>query len=160
MGTSQPYCCFTRERQTLRTSQHERQTKILWFCRQWGHHNLTVASHVRDRRLELVNVRDRRLKLVKMEPVPIRMLHSKDLGGTPALRSQGIERWRANSPLRVLPLRLSAVAYSKWYSKVLEYEYRVKTAALDTLKRYSILSLTLYLEQYSIYSIVRSGGPY
>jgi hypothetical protein len=32
------------------------------------------------------------------------------------------------------------------YSKTLEYEYRVKTAALDTLKRYSIISLTLYLE--------------
>jgi hypothetical protein len=32
------------------------------------------------------------------------------------------------------------------YSKALEYEYRVKTTALDTLKRYSILSLTLYLE--------------
>jgi hypothetical protein len=32
------------------------------------------------------------------------------------------------------------------YSKALEYEYRVKTAAQDTLKRYSILSLTLYLE--------------
>jgi hypothetical protein len=29
--------------------------------------------------------------------------------------------------------------------KLLEYEYRVKTAALGTLKRYSILSLTLYL---------------
>jgi hypothetical protein len=38
------------------------------------------------------------------------------------------------------------VAYSKRYSKGLEYEYRVKTAALGTLKRYSILSLTLYLE--------------
>jgi hypothetical protein len=33
-----------------------------------------------------------------------------------------------------------------WYSKALEYEYRVKTAVLGTLKRYSILSLTLYLE--------------
>jgi hypothetical protein len=37
---------------------------------------------------------------------------------------------------RSMHLRLPAV----------EYEYRVKTAALDTLKRYSILSLTLYLE--------------
>jgi hypothetical protein len=43
-------------------------------------------------------------------------------------------------------LRLAAVAYSKRYSKALEYKYRVKTAALDTLKRYSILFLTLYLE--------------
>jgi hypothetical protein len=42
--------------------------------------------------------------------------------------------------------RLSAVAYSKRYSKILEYEYRVKTAALSYSKRYSILSLTLYLE--------------
>jgi hypothetical protein len=31
-------------------------------------------------------------------------------------------------------LRLPAVAYSKRYSKNLEYEYRVKTAALGTLK--------------------------
>jgi hypothetical protein len=43
-------------------------------------------------------------------------------------------------------LRLSAAVYSKGYSKVLEYEYRVKTAALVTRKRYSIISLTLYLE--------------
>jgi hypothetical protein len=50
--------------------------------------------------------------------------------------------------------------YSKGYSKALEYEYRVKTAALGTLKRYSILSLTLYLEWYNAYSIVGSGGPH
>jgi hypothetical protein len=56
-------------------------------------------------------------------------------------------------------LRLPVVGYSKGYSKALEYKYRVKTAALDTLKRYSILSLTLYLEQYSVYSIVGSGSP-
>jgi hypothetical protein len=43
-------------------------------------------------------------------------------------------------------LRLTAVGTLKGYSKALEYEYRVKTAALGTLKRYSILSLTLYLE--------------
>jgi hypothetical protein len=43
-------------------------------------------------------------------------------------------------------LRLATVAYCKRYSKVLKYEYRIKTAVLDTLKRYSILSLTLYLE--------------
>jgi hypothetical protein len=42
--------------------------------------------------------------------------------------------------------RLPVVGTLKRYSKVLEYEYRVKTAALGTLKRYSILSLTLYLE--------------
>jgi hypothetical protein len=36
--------------------------------------------------------------------------------------------------------------YSKGYSKALEYEYRVKTAALGTLKRYSIISLIVYLE--------------
>jgi hypothetical protein len=42
--------------------------------------------------------------------------------------------------------RLPAVGTLKRYSKALEYEYRVKTATLGTLKRYSILSLTLYLE--------------
>jgi hypothetical protein len=46
------------------------------------------------------------------------------------------------------------------YSKTLEYEYKVKTAALGTLKRYSIISLTLYLEWYSAYSIAGSGGPH
>jgi hypothetical protein len=51
------------------------------------------------------------------------------------------ERWT----LRV-SLRLPAVSNLKRYSKDLEYEYRVKTATLGTLKRYSILSLTLYLE--------------
>jgi hypothetical protein len=40
----------------------------------------------------------------------------------------------------------AAVPTLKSYSKALEYEYRVKTAALGTLKRYSIISLTLYLE--------------
>jgi hypothetical protein len=42
--------------------------------------------------------------------------------------------------------RLPAVGYSKEYFKALEYEYRVKIVALGTLKRYFILSLTLYLE--------------
>jgi hypothetical protein len=56
--------------------------------------------------------------------------------------------------------RLPAVGTLKRYSKVLEHEYRVKTAVLDTLKRYSILSLTLYLEWYIAYSIVDSGGPH
>jgi hypothetical protein len=41
---------------------------------------------------------------------------------------------------------LPAVVTLKRYSKALEYEYRVKTVVLDTIKRYSILSLTLYLE--------------
>jgi hypothetical protein len=49
-------------------------------------------------------------------------------------------------------LRLPAVGTLKRYSKALEYEYRVKTAALGTLKRYSIISLTLYLEWYNAYS--------
>jgi hypothetical protein len=40
----------------------------------------------------------------------------------------------------------TAVGTIKRYSKALEYKYRVKTVALDTLKRYSILSLSLYLE--------------
>jgi hypothetical protein len=57
-------------------------------------------------------------------------------------------------------LRLPAVGTLKGYSKTLEYEYRVKTAALGTLKRYYIFSLTLYLEWYSAYSIVDSGGPH
>jgi hypothetical protein len=48
----------------------------------------------------------------------------------------------------------------KRYSKSLEYEYRVKIAALGTLKRYSILSLTLYLELYCAYSILYSGVPH
>jgi hypothetical protein len=43
-------------------------------------------------------------------------------------------------------LRLAAADTLKRYSKALEYEYRVKTAAPSTLKRYSIFSLTLYLE--------------
>jgi hypothetical protein len=53
-----------------------------------------------------------------------------------------------------------AVATLKRYSKAEEYKYRVKTAALSTLKRYSILSLTLYLEWYCAYSILYSGGPH
>jgi hypothetical protein len=59
-------------------------------------------------------------------------------------RSRANLSWEKNTVMQII--RLSAVAYSKRYSKVLEYEYRVKTAALGTLKRYSILSLTLYLE--------------
>jgi hypothetical protein len=54
---------------------------------------------------------------------------------------------------------LPALGTVERYSKALEYEYRVKTAALFTLKRYYIFSLTLYLEWYSAYSIVGSGGP-
>jgi hypothetical protein len=40
------------------------------------------------------------------------------------------------------------------------YEYRVKTAVLGTLKRYSILFLALYLEWYNAYSILYSGGAH
>jgi hypothetical protein len=61
-------------------------------------------------------------------------VESETEAGTPHFPS----RWHA--------LRLPAVGTLKRYSKALEYEYRVKTTALDTLKRYSILSLTLYLE--------------
>jgi hypothetical protein len=57
-------------------------------------------------------------------------------------------------------IRLPAVRTLKRYSKVLEYEYRVKTVALGTLKRYYILSITLYLEWYGAYSILYSGGPH
>jgi hypothetical protein len=56
-------------------------------------------------------------------------------------------------------LRLPAAGTLKRYSKALEYEYRVKTATLVTLKRYSIISLTLYLEWYCAYSILYNGGP-
>jgi hypothetical protein len=56
-----------------------------------------------------------------------------------------------------LSVRLAAVDTLKRYSKTLEYEYRVKTTALSTLKRYSIISLTLYLECYCAYSILYSG---
>jgi hypothetical protein len=57
-------------------------------------------------------------------------------------------------------IRLLAVGILKRYSKALEYGYRVKAAALGTLKGYSVLSLTLYLEWYNAYSIVGSGGPH
>jgi hypothetical protein len=40
------------------------------------------------------------------------------------------------------------VGILKRYSKALEYEYRVKTVVLGTIKRYYILSHTLYLEWY------------
>jgi hypothetical protein len=50
--------------------------------------------------------------------------------------------------------------YSKGYSKDLEYEYTLKTAALGTLKRYFILSFTLYLEWYSAYFTVGSARPH
>jgi hypothetical protein len=56
--------------------------------------------------------------------------------------------------------RCLAVGTLKGYSKTLEYEYRVKTAVLGTLKRYSILSIALYVEWYSAHSIVYSGGPH
>jgi hypothetical protein len=59
-----------------------------------------------------------------------------------------------------MTLRLAAVVTLNGYSKGLEYEYRVKTAVLGTLKQYSILYLTLYLEWYSAYSIVGSDGPH
>jgi hypothetical protein len=61
--------------------------------------------------------------------------------------------WHANSAeldasvfLCLPSLRLPVLGTLKQYSKILEYENRVKTAALGTLKRYSIFSLTLYLE--------------
>jgi hypothetical protein len=58
----------------------------------------------------------------------------------------GIASKQGGFSLSIPSLRIPAVGTLKRYSKALEYEYRVKTAALDTLKRYSILSLTLYLE--------------
>jgi hypothetical protein len=59
-----------------------------------------------------------------------------------------------------LRIRLPAVGTLKRYFKTLKYEYKVKAVALCTLKRYSIFSLTLYLEWYSAYSIVSSDGPH
>jgi hypothetical protein len=59
---------------------------------------------------------------------------------------QVVDRMQSYLKMRPELDRLPAVAYSKRYSKALEYEYRVKTATLGTLKRYYILSLTLYLE--------------
>jgi hypothetical protein len=61
---------------------------------------------------------------------------------------------------KILSFRLPAVGALKRYSKTLEYEYRVKIAALGTLKQYSILSLTLYLEWYCAYSILYNGRPH
>jgi hypothetical protein len=71
-------------------------------------------------------------------------------------------QWKTGGSFRKdeSPGRLPAVGTLKGYSKVLEYEYRVKIIALDTLKQYSIISLALYLEWYSAYSIVGSGGPH
>jgi hypothetical protein len=57
-------------------------------------------------------------------------------------------------------IRLAAADTLKRYSKALEHEYRVKTATLGILKRYSIISLTLYLEWYRAYSILNSDRPH
>jgi hypothetical protein len=51
---------------------------------------------------------------------------------------------RHNTLIKISSIRLVAVGYSKGYSKTLEYEYRVKTDALGTLKRYSILSHSIF----------------
>jgi hypothetical protein len=75
-------------------------------------------------------------------------------------RNKQYQNWQQPWLTTFSQLRLPAVGTLKGYSEALEYEYRVKTAALGTLKRYSILSLTLYLEWYSAYSIVGSGGPH
>jgi hypothetical protein len=83
----------------------------------------------------------------------------------PHKESTGATLWVDRSPASVpagmceFVFRLRAVVTLKRYFKPLEYEYRVKTAILDTLKRYSILSLTLYLEWYSAYSILYSTVP-
>jgi hypothetical protein len=62
------------------------------------------------------------------------------------LHSMGHVVHRVGGTGSVGPLRLPAVGTLKGYSKALEYEYIVKTAALATLKRYSIISFPLYLE--------------
>jgi hypothetical protein len=63
-----------------------------------------------------------------------------------ALNSDNMIKGSSVRGLGAFLLRLPAAGTLKRYSKALEYEYRVKTAALGTLKWYSILSLTLYLE--------------
>jgi hypothetical protein len=63
-------------------------------------------------------------------------------------------------PYKAIRTQASRCGYLKQYYKALEYKYRVKTVALDTLKRYSIISLTLYLEWYNAYSILYSSGPH
>jgi len=54
--------------------------------------------------------------------------------------------WPLRSPRQQYRPNTICSGFYKMNSKTLEYEYRVKTDALDTLKRYFILSLTLYLE--------------
>jgi hypothetical protein len=50
-------------------------------------------------------------------------------------------------------VRLPAVGTLNGSSNALEYEYRVKTATLDTLKRYSIISPSIFrVVQCLIYS--------
>jgi hypothetical protein len=102
-----------------------------------------------------------------------KLMGEKSVAGCPRLRRRKrneIQTWYAigqekserpdQSSRTTQPITLPAVGTLKRYSKTLEYKYRVKTAALDTLKRYSILSLTLYLEWYCTYSILYSGGPH
>jgi ABC-type phosphate transport system permease subunit len=70
----------------------------------------------------------------------------KFLGTKQPLHNHNQQSSLAEGTIGLLLLRLPVVDTLKRYFKALEYEYRVKTAALGTLKRYSILSLTLYLE--------------
>jgi hypothetical protein len=66
---------------------------------------------------------------------------------TVRVNEAGVSHTRSHCGLKVLGLVYTTRSrYLKRYSKALEYEYKIKTAALDTLKRYSIIFLTLYLE--------------
>ena len=81
------YPCINKPIATLRSEDRVllEITEIHRFRRRQACHDPIVASRVRG-------------------TVYIWVLHSTHLGATPALRSPGIERWRADSPLRVLPL--------------------------------------------------------
>ena len=69
----------------LKTASFLEITEILKFRRRRAHHDPIVTSRERGTVYNWV-------------------LHSTHPGTAPALRSPGIERWRADSPLRVLPL--------------------------------------------------------
>jgi hypothetical protein len=94
------------------------------------------------------------------------IIYNKSEPSTPGRQAAWITDEQSDSVMVLLcvhsvasrtPSKTIQVRYPK---DTLEYEYRVKTVALGTLKQYSILSLTLYLEEYSAYSTVGSGEPH
>jgi hypothetical protein len=88
--------------ESVHTHTHVHSTHV-----HYSHHlctnKPTTTLRSEDHVLVALRVRGRHLKPVQTKTVH-RMLHSTHPSATPALRSQGIERWRADSPLRVLPL--------------------------------------------------------